>query len=94
MKLYELYEGWKNHLLPEDRLVKIINETSKQRLKICKGCPLHSTNKEGYVTIRLDEHCTECGCTLIAKTKCLACECPVGEWKAIEEYKTIKNGEQ
>ncbi len=49
--------------------------------------------------MRPDAHCTKCGCTLSAKTKCLSCACPLNKWAAIvsqedEEQmkKTIKDG--
>lgn len=74
MKLSEIYEGWSNHLIPLEELKDIIKEVSDTRLVICRACPYHSSR---HNTIRPDEHCTECGCTLIAKTKCLSCECPL-----------------
>ena len=38
-----------------------------------------------HKSIRPDEHCTKCSCTLSAKTACLSCECPlmVPKWKAV-----------
>ena len=75
----------------------MIEKVSKERMEICRGCKFNSENrkKEGYKTVRLDEHCTNCGCTLSAKTACLSCECPLEEkkWNAItsqEEYDGIK----
>jgi len=50
--------------------------------------------------MRPDNHCTDCGCTLAAKTKCLSCECPKGKWKAIvdddqeEQIKNMINGKE
>jgi len=95
MEMSKIYEGWKNHLHPSIKLKKIIKSTSEERLRICKKCPFHSLNRENYVTLRMDAHCTKCGCTLIAKTKCLSCECPEQKWKAIvteDEYNIMKNG--
>lgn len=68
-------------------------------MEICRGCKYFSENrkKEGYKTKRPDEHCTDCGCTLSAKTACLSCECPLEgkekKWQAVttqEEYDGIK----
>lgn len=64
-------------------------------MEICKGCPLFSENKkkEGWSTVRLDEHCTDCGCTLSAKARCLSCQCPKEKWLAVvthEENEQIK----
>jgi hypothetical protein len=81
MKINEIYEGWRNHISPPKALEEIIKKTSDARLEICATCPEHSSNKEGYSTIRMDEHCTDCGCTLSAKTKCLSCRCPLEEPK-------------
>jgi hypothetical protein len=82
MSLGQIYEGWKNHLLPEERTKAFIEDTSLSRLDICKACEEHSSNKKDYVTMRPDAHCTNCGCTLSAKTKCLTCECPLKKWGA------------
>jgi len=96
MSLAKIYEGWKNHLLPSSSLRNVINQVSEERLAICRACPLHSSNKEGYTTVRVDEHCTECGCSLLPKTKCLSCSCPVDKWTSeltSEEEQQIKNEE-
>lgn len=85
MKLSEIYEGWRNKLVPPAHLKKVIEETTKERMNICMGCPHYSENakKNGYKTIRTDVHCSDCGCTLSAKTACLSCECPMNKWKAV-----------
>ena len=67
------------------------------RMEICEQCPHHSENAKklnGYKTVRPDAHCTNCGCTLAAKTKCLSCECPLKRWEAIltdEQEEQIRN---
>lgn len=81
MSLIQIYEGWKNHLLPEEREKAFIEHVSGERLAICEGCEKHSSNNKKY-SIRPDVHCTECGCVLAAKTKCLTCECPLQKWLA------------
>lgn len=84
MNLAKIYEGWKNHLLPEENLRLFIDYVSQERTDICLQCEEHSSNKPGYKTIRPDAHCTDCGCTLVAKTKCLSCECPLKKWEAVD----------
>jgi hypothetical protein len=79
MKLSEIYEGWKNHLSPSKYLKEKIAEVSAKRLEICRSCPFHSSF---HTTGRPDEHCTDCGCTLLPKTKCLSCSCPQNKWGA------------
>ena len=89
----EIYEGWKNNLFPPEKLKDVISQVSKERLDICNKCPEHSSNKKDYKTIRLDAHCTNCGCTLSAKTKSFSSECPLGKWKAVmteDEQKEIE----
>jgi hypothetical protein len=49
-------------------------------MNICNDCQFHSKN---YQTVRLDDHCTSCGCTLSAKTKCLSCACPLEKWQSV-----------
>jgi hypothetical protein len=75
-----MIEGWKNHLLPEERKRAFIEHVSSTRLATCNECEEHSSNKKEYKSLRLDAHCTNCGCTLAAKTKCLTCECPLKKW--------------
>jgi len=82
MSLKQIYEGWKNHLLPEENEKAFIEHVSQERLAICNVCEEHSSNKKDYKSLRIDDHCTECGCMLSAKTKCLTCECPFKKWVA------------
>ncbi len=79
MSLGQIYEGWKNHLLPEERTKDFIEHVSSERLAICEACEEHSSK---HSTLRIDVHCHNCGCTLSAKTKCLTCECPLKKWMA------------
>jgi hypothetical protein len=83
MNFTQIYEGWKNNLIPEKDLKDLIIKVSDERIEICKGCEFHSDNRVGYKSLRLDKHCTNCGCTLSAKTKCLSCDCPLSKWKAV-----------
>ena len=80
MKLSQIYEGWKNHLIPSKHLKTFIKETAAERIKICEACGFHSKH---HRTSRPDAHCTDCGCTLSAKTKCLSCNCPIGRWTQV-----------
>jgi hypothetical protein len=73
-----------------------IKSVSESRMAICKECHYYSVNreKEGYKSSRPDVHCTNCGCTLAAKTKCLSCNCPMKYWKALmtdDQYDEIRN---
>jgi hypothetical protein len=80
MNLQEMYDGWKNLLIPEEELKPFIEEIAAKRTKICEGCPFHSKNVEVptlSTRIRFDDHCTKCGCTLSAKTRSLASSCPL-----------------
>ena len=82
MKINELIEGWRNHLLPRKELELIIEQTSQERMEVCNNCEHVSTK---HKSVRPDVHCVNCGCTLAAKTKCLSCECPLKKWTAIEK---------
>ena len=63
-------------------------------MEICNNCPHHS--KHHNTPLRPDAHCTHCGCTLSAKTKCLSCACPIGKWEALlteqQEEEIKQNG--
>jgi hypothetical protein len=87
MKIKQIAEGWKNHLFPSEEKRESIEEISNERIDLCRGCSENSLNKKNYSSIRIDEHCTLCGCTLSAKTKSFSSECPLGKWKAVEEPK-------
>lgn len=79
-------EGWRNKLIPPSHLKSLIDEIGKERTSICSDCPYNSAVRHktlGYSTIRPDEHCTICGCTLSAKTKCLSCNCPIDKWHSV-----------
>jgi len=80
INLKQLVEGWKNTLAPDDAKKELIDFVSNQRRMVCDTCSYHSKN---HKTIRPDDHCTHCGCTLIAKTKCLSCECPIKKWTEV-----------
>lgn len=106
LNLAQLYEGWRNKLIPPADMKEQIEQVAKERLAICDRCSHQSENRKKtgrYHSIRPDVHCTECGCTLSAKTRCLACKCPINKWKEImseEQYDEIReelnidNGEE
>jgi len=56
---------------------------STQRMEICNACENHSKNHS--TPLRPDDHCVDCGCNLLAKTKCLDCDCPIKKWTRIEK---------
>lgn len=89
----QIIEGWRNNIIPSEELKDVIAVTSKERMEICNNCEHVSTK---HKTLRLDVHCTNCGCTLSAKTKCLSCSCPLNKWKAViseEQQKQIDHGQ-
>jgi len=91
MKLSQVYEGWKNALLPEESLKEIIATTKQHRMEICNNCEYHS---KFHKTIRTDDHCTKCSCPLFSKTACLSCHCPLHKWEAVttdDQEKEMKN---
>ncbi len=85
MNLKQVYEGWKNYLLPDEKKKAFIEEVSDHRMSICNKCEENSENKKNYSNLRPDAHCTKCGCTLAPKTKCLSCKCPLEKWDSVIE---------
>ena len=77
----QIYEGWRNKLVPPTEMKTLIHDVSEERLSICSKCPLHS--KFHKTPLRPDNHCTGCGCNLEAKTACLSCSCPENKWTAV-----------
>lgn len=79
----QIYEGWLNNLFPPEHLKTVIRQVGSQRMKICTDCEFNSRNRRR--SLRPDEHCIKCGCTLSAKTKCLSCCCPlkIPKWMAV-----------
>jgi len=95
LRISDIYEGWKNHIFPSEKLKDEIERVASERLRICDTC-YH--NSKFHKTLRLDRHCTICGCTLTAKTKCLSCNCPLNipKWKSVlteEQEEKIGNDE-
>ena len=87
-----IWEGWRNHLVPSDELKEKILETSNERLAICRQCIWNSK----HAGKRGPERCLDCGCPLIAKTKCLSCYCELRppKWDAVlteEQEEFIQN---
>jgi hypothetical protein len=82
MNFKQVYEGWRNHLVPPKHLKKAIKIVSMERMSLCSACEFNSKNRKEHF-LRIDEHCTDCGCTLSAKTKCLSCCCTMGYWNAV-----------
>lgn len=92
--IQQIIEGWRNHVVPPEELKEVIKITSEERMNICNDCEHISTK---HSSIRLDVHCTNCGCTLSAKTKCLSCNCPLNKWTAViseEQQNIINDGKQ
>ena len=83
-KITQIMEGWAHNLTPKQLLNQQVIDVSTERMLICNSCEEHSSNKKDYKTIRPDAHCTNCGCTLAAKTKCLTCECPLKKWMSAQ----------
>jgi hypothetical protein len=95
LDIEKLLEGWRNNLFPPSHLKEIIKRVSEERMAICESCSFHS---KFHKTYRPDAHCTDCLCTLSAKTKCLSCECPLPspKWEAVitEEEEVYINEEE
>ena len=80
-KAKQIAEGWTNTIVKKDE----VEEVASRRLAICADCPHHSNNAKtlkGYKSVRVDDHCTKCGCPLMSKTRCTSCECPEKKWLA------------
>lgn len=93
MSIANIYEGWKNNLFPKEELKELIAAVGEERMRICEQCEFHS---KFHSSIRPDAHCTQCGCTLSAKTKCLSCKCPTDKWMEVlspKEEDEIKENE-
>lgn len=82
MNFKQIYEGWRNKVIPPANLRKTIQDVSSERLAICNNCVYHSKNHN--TPMRPDAHCTDCGCNLDAKSKCLSCECPRKKWGKLD----------
>lgn len=80
--LGQIIEGWRNKIIPPKELEGVISTVSRHRTNICESCEYHSKHYDTF--LRPSAHCTNCGCNLSAKTKCLSCKCPLKEPKWIE----------
>jgi hypothetical protein len=82
LNLSHILEGWRNHLLPPAKLREVIEQTSNERLEICRACEhnsevIRSNGKTPTQNWRKDEHCDICACPLMQKTKALHSFCPL-----------------
>lgn len=48
----------------------------KERMAICRSCDQFR---------KLTNQCAQCGCFMVAKTKLLSSECPLGKWTKVDE---------
>ena len=86
MSIAQIFEGFRNKLIPPAALKKEIDRVGGERMDICNRCPNNSAvakQMSNYVTIRPDVHCTICLCNLDAKSKCLSCQCPINKWLSV-----------
>lgn len=88
MEIGNIVKGHINEMLGLNK------DISEGRLKICHKCPLYSTKFGGLCNNRLwlnkktgdvslikkEGYQRGCGCRLLAKTKLLNAQCPLGEW--------------
>jgi hypothetical protein len=92
IKINQIIEGWRNKIIPPKDLRETIEQVSKERLSICDTCVFHSKNHS--TPLRPDVHCTNCGCNLDAKSRCLSCSCPKNKWTVflnnLEEEQSFK----
>lgn len=93
-RIKEVFDGWKNHLLPPKGMEETIIEMSTERLDICRQCPFNSVNA-GISSLIRSEYCTKCGCPLEKKTKSPTSKCPLSppKWEAflsLNEYDILK----
>jgi hypothetical protein len=104
MNFLEVFEGWKNDILPPERLKELIETISTERLTICTSCEAYDTTGSGCAMPGLPTPCCNknikignhqgCGCPLQKKTKCLSCACPASKWLTIstaEQEEFINN---
>lgn len=80
-RIKQIIEGWRNYLIPPDELKDKIEEVYNYRMEICRQCDEFSENVRKKKQLPLTvEYCTNCGCALSAKARCLSCSCPLGKW--------------
>lgn len=87
-KLQEIYDGWKNFLVPDKEIEKYVEKIAQNRINICRTCPWNSRNRKTIISMaRPDVHCTKCGCPEATKTRSLTSECPLDPPKWTAEVK-------
>jgi hypothetical protein len=78
----QILEGLKNALITKQH----IEEIAKERLEICKNCPIKGKNTFGVDVCdssKSEDGKSGCGCLLRLKTRALSSSCPLGKWLAI-----------
>lgn len=99
----EIFEGWKNHLIPTEEMKKHIAPIVEKRKAECDQCPLNIGNicsplKQGQAVQDFSYHgenrikdfwYSGCACPLTMKQKSLQSICPLGKW--LEELSPEEN---
>lgn len=95
-QITQIFEGWRNDLLPPDNLKELIKKVGEERLAICRNCKAFDEKGEGcaipgshpccHNKIIVEGNIKGCGCPLKKKVKCLSCECPAKKWLAVTTF--------
>ena len=64
-KLQKIIEGWGNYLVPDPEVEKV----AKYRALRCATCDFNKF-----------EVCSKCNCPIIAATRSMDHDCPIGRW--------------
>ena len=74
-----IYEGIKNNIFKRDH----IEAAAALRWNHCKVCKHLDTEGDSCLVPETQPCCSECGCSLGIKMRCLSTECPIGRWPAL-----------
>lgn len=75
----QILEGIKNNIFKKEH----VEIAAKERLSICKECPLFDTKGDNCLVPGTQPCCSSCGCSMDLKLRSLSSECPKGKWNAI-----------
>jgi hypothetical protein len=77
-KIKNILSGIFNWIFPN----QFVETVAKRRLEICEDCGSYDRTGLDCLARGTAPCCSECGCSMKWKARCLECRCDLGKWEA------------
>lgn len=75
----KIYEGIRNNVFRKDH----IEAVASVRWQTCKVCEMLDETGKDCAVPGTQPCCSDCGCAIGNKIRCLSCSCPLDKWKEV-----------